>query len=426
MKRFCLLPLLPLALLGATYNVREFGATGNGLAKDTAAIQQALDACAAAGGGEVRVPAGTYLTGSLELKSSTSLRLERDATLLGSPDLEDYPVIKARWEGHMVDAHRALISANFASHLAIIGLGKISGDPALGGRTMPRRPCVIEFTECTDIRLEDITVTQSRMWTIHPTFSDEIYLKNVTIRSTGGNSDGVDIDSCAHVRIEGCDIESGDDCIAIKSGRGMEGLREARPSEDIIIRDCALADTGFACIGIGSETSGGIRGVHIEDCRFRFANTYAIYVKSRPGRGAFIEDISGRNLDVRTAPGGFLRINLLDGGLPDTGPVPGLDGVPAVKNLRFANVKVNCGTLVDAVSVSPEKPVNGLVLENITGTVAKGIILAHMINVALSGLNVTGVEGEFLSTVDVTGTGLDQAAVLKDRVTPSAGRPGGD
>src|SRR5438874_2399919 len=109
-----LLLLSPAALAATPLNVRDFGATGDGKTKDTVAIQKALDACAAAGGGEVVVPAGEYLSGSLDLKSNTTLRIEKDATLSGSPDLEDYPIIAARWEGRWVDAHRALISATKA------------------------------------------------------------------------------------------------------------------------------------------------------------------------------------------------------------------------------------------------------------------------------------------------------------------------
>ena len=390
----------------APLNVRAFGATGDGKTKDTAAIQKALDACATAGGGEVVVPAGEYLTGSLDVKSNTTLRVEKDATLLGSPDLADYPIVKARWEGRMVDAHRALVSATKASHIAIVGPGKIAGDLTLGNRQMPRRPCVIEPIDCTDVRLEGFTVTQKRMWTIHPTFCENVVVKNVTIRSIGGNSDGVDVDSCKHVRIEGCDIESGDDCIAIKSGRGMEGYRLARTTEDVLISNCTFGDNIFACIGIGSETSGGIRNVRIEHCRFKYAKTYAIYIKSRPGRGAFIEDISAHDLDVATTPGGFLRINLLNSGIQDPEPVLGDEGIPSAKNYRFSDVRVNCGTLVDARSISPAKPLNGLSIVNVTGNCTNGISLANMTGVVLRDIKVTGFSGDLIGTNNVTGSGI--------------------
>lgn len=292
LKPFCLIPLLLFVVLSgcvgssnqskALFNVRESGAVGDGKTKDTAAIQAALDRCAAAGGGTVVVPAGDYLTGSLDVKSRTTLRIEKDATLLGSADLDDYPIVKGRWEGRWIDVHRALVSARQANHIAVVGPGTIAGDLTIGGRQMPRRPCVIEPIECQDVRLEGFTAKQKRMWTIHPTYCENVVVKNVTIRSIGGNSDGVDVDSCKHVVIDGCDIESGDDCIAIKSGRGMEAVREGRPTEDVVIRDCTFSDNIFACIGVGSETSGGIRGVHIEHCTFKQARTYAIYIKSGP------------------------------------------------------------------------------------------------------------------------------------------------
>jgi polygalacturonase len=387
-------------------SVRAFGASGNGQTNDTAAFQQALDSCAVAGGGEVIVPAGDYLIGSIELKSNTTLRLEKSANLVGSSDLDDYPVVQVRWEGRWIMGHRALIYATNASHIAVLGPGRIAGNPALGGRQMPRRPLIIEPIHCTDIRLEDFSTEHRSMWSIHPTGCENVSVKNLTIRSTGGNGDGIDVDSCKHVRIESCDISTGDDCIALKSGRGMEGFRAAQPTEDVLISNCTLADSIFACIGIGSETSGGIRDVRIEHCRFTRANSYAVYIKSRPGRGAFIENISASDLDVATAPGGFLRVNLLNSGIQDPEPVPGDEGIPAAKNFRFKDVKVNCGTLVDAVSISPMKPVNGFSLVNISGSCAKGISLGNIVGAELQNIRVTGYTGAMVTTTNVQGTGL--------------------
>ena len=233
-------------------------------------------------------------------------------------------------------------------------------------------------------------------------------ITNLTIRSKGGNGDGIDVDSCRHVVIESCDIDTGDDAIAVKSGRGMEGFRAARPSEDIQIRHCLLGDSNFACIGIGSETSGGIRGVNIEACNFTHAKSCAIYIKSRPGRGAFIEDISGKDLGVATAPGGFLRVNLLNSGIQDPEPVPGDEGIPAAKNFSFNTVHVACGTLVDAVLISPEKPLQGFSLRNVDGICAKGISLANIRDADLQEVHVTGYSGLFLSITNVQGAGLEK------------------
>lgn len=399
------------------FNVRDFGAVGDGVTKDTAALQKALDACSEAGGGEVVVPLGKYLTGSIDLKSRTTLRLEKEATLVGSPDLADYPIVKARWEGRWIDAHRALVSATKAHYVTVLGPGVIAGDQTIGnGRMRPRRPCVVEMIDCREVRLEGFTATQRGMWTIHPTYCENVVVRNLTIRSTAGNSDGVDIDSCRNVLIEGCDIVSGDDCIAIKSGRGMEGVREGRPTENVLVRDCVFSDTLYACVGIGSETSGGIRNVRIERCKFLHAATHAIYIKSRPGRGAFIEDISFDDLDVAVAPRGLLRINLLYSGKQDAEWVPGDDGIPAAKNFRFSNIRVDCGMLIEATSVSPTKPIDGVSFVNIRGTATQGIALANLRNVELRGIDVRGITGPALTVDNVTGSGLDHAVAPIGRV----------
>ena len=179
-------------------------------------------------------------------------------------------------------------------------------------------------------------------------------------------------------------------------------------TEDVMISHCTLADSIFACFSIGSETSGGIRDVRIEDCTFTRARTYAIYIKSRPGRGAFIENISATNLDVATTPGGFLRVNLLNSGIQDPEPVPDDEEIPVAKNYRFSDVKVDCGTLVDAASISPMKPVDGFSLANISGTCRKAIALANLTHVELRDIHVTGYEGPFLTQTNVQGAGLEE------------------
>jgi polygalacturonase len=388
-------------------DVRSLGATGDGNTKDTAAFQKALDQTAAQGGGEVVVPAGEYLIGSIELKSNTTLRLAKDAHLMGSPDLEDYPIVKVRWEGRWIDGHRGLIYAKNAHAIAITGPGKITGNLSLGGRTMPRRPAVIEPIDSTDIRLEDFSLEQRSMWAIHPTYCENFVARKLTIRTTGGNGDGIDIDSCQHVRIEDSDIDTGDDPIAIKSGRGMEGLLAGRTTEDVLISNCTLGDSNFAGIGIGSETSGGIRNVRIEHVTFTHVKTYAIYIKTRVGRGAFIEDISAKDLTASVAPAGFLRLNLLDSGIQDPEPVVGDAGIPRVRNVSFSNVHVDCGTLVDAASISPMKPVEGFTITNVTGTCKSGMNLANINGAKLRNIQVAGVTGPMIKTTNVTGSGLE-------------------
>ena len=398
-------------------NVRDFDAAGDGVTKDTAAIQQAIDRCHIFGGGEVVMPSGNYLTGALALRSHTTLRLEKDATILGTADFADYPVTQVRWEGKWIQGHAGLIYAIDAERIGIVGPGKIVGNAALGGRPTPlsplRHPALIEPINCREVRFEDFSTDYRLMWCLHATYCENVVMRNLTIRSTGGNGDGIDIDSCKHVRIDGCDISTGDDCIAIKSGRGAEAYALLRTTEDVRIANCTFADAIFACIGIGSETSGGIRGVRIEHCKFTHAQTFAVYIKSRPGRGAFIEDIVADDLDVAGMKGGFLRINALSSGIQDQDPVPGDEGIPTLGNFRFSNVRLtDCPVLVEGTGIHPKKPLDGFSLVNVTGTCAKGISLANVGNAEIRDVKVTGVTGPLLGIYNVTGKGLEGAAAI--------------
>jgi polygalacturonase len=406
-------------------NVKDFGAVGDGLAKDTLAIQQTIDRCSLLGGGEVLLPAGNYFTGALQLRSDTIIRLEKDAVILGSPDFADYPVSQVRWEGKWIKGHVGLIYAFDIHNSGIIGPGKINGNHALGGRPNEkyplRHPALIEPIGCNNLRFEDFSTDNYLMWSMHPTYCQQLVFKNLTIRSTGGNGDGIDIDSCKHVVIDKCDIATGDDCISIKSGRGMEGYTILYTSEDVHISNCTFADSIFACIGIGSETSGGIRNVHIEKCKFVQAKTHAVYIKSRPGRGAFIEDITVDDIDVSGMGGGFLRFNILASGLQDQVPVPGLEGIPTIKNFRFSNIRVkDVPVLVDGTGIHPDKPLDGLLLENISGTCAKGISLANIKNAAVKNISVTGYTGPLLGINNVTGNGLEGAVNIDGPKIPAA------
>jgi hypothetical protein len=282
-----------------------------------------------------------------------------------------------------------------------------------------RHPCLMEFTNCTDVRLEDFSSSMHLMWSIHPTYCENVSIKNLTVRSTGGNGDGIDIDSCKHVVIDGCDISTGDDCISLKSGRGEEAYTILRPTEDVRITNCTFADSIFACIGIGSETSGGIRGVVIEHCKFTAAKTFAIYIKSRPGRGAFIEDIVADDLDVSGMAGGFLRFNILNSGIQDEFPVPGDEGIPTIANFRFSNIRVtDVPMLVDGTAIHPHKPLDGFLFSNVTGTCVKGIFLANIDHARIANIKVTGFSGSLLNIDNVTGIGLAGAAKIEPAKLP--------
>jgi polygalacturonase len=386
------------------FNVRDFGAVGDGTNKDTVAFQKALDTCAVGSGGEVIVPAGNYLIGSVQIGYGTVLRLETNSVILGSGDADDYPMMDIRWEGRWQPGRRALIYAANVDHTGIIGPGRIEGNRAMAAPQNPRGAVVLEPISCNDVRWEGFTVTQGGNWATHPTYCSDVIIKNVNII---GDRDGIDVDSCKNVRIENCDINTGDDCISLKSGRGLNGARIGKPADDILISNCTLRGRRFAGVGIGSETSGGVRNVKIEHCKFD-CRTFGIYIKTRIGRAGVIENISGDDLDVLA--GGFLKINLVSAGNLNTSddPVEGDAGIPLGRNYSFTNVRLkNCARLVDAKDISPQKPLAGFSLVNVTGTCTNGITLANITGANLKNISVAGFQGSLITKTNVQGSGLD-------------------
>lgn len=397
-------------------NVREMGTKGDGRSKDTADMQRAIDRVSVLGGGEVLVPEGTYLTGALMLRSGVRLRLAEGAVVQGSDEMADYRVTQVRWEGRWVKGYAGFLSAWDAEGIAIVGPGKIRGSEAVKGRVEKgsgmRLPALLEFVNCRDVWVEGVKTEQFGMWSTHPVLSRDVTFRNLEIKS---GADGIDVDSCQRVVIDGCAFETADDCISLKSGRGQEAFSQiaTRPEitcENVTIANCTFSDSAWACIGIGSETSGGVRNARIERCTFIGAKTHAIYIKSRPGRGASVEEIHCEDLDISGVQGGFLRLNNMNSGKQDEFPVPGFGGVPLFRNFSFRNVRVkDVPQLVQAAEITAEKPLEGLVLENITGTCRKGMVIANARGVRLAGISVTGFAGALLETENVTGSGLDGA-----------------
>jgi len=418
--------------------VRELGAVGDGKAKDTEAVQLALDRCSVLGGGKVVFAAGEYLCGTLRIHSNTTVWLDEGATILGSPEIAEYPFTEVRWEGKWLKGYSSLITAQDAVNVRIAGKGRIVASQAIKGRTVNadgspmqkratggptasqsvarkdvlRHPALMEFVRCKGLVVENIVTEGNDMWSTHPVYCEDVVFRNVTFHS---GADGVDVDSCKGVLIEGCTFETKDDCISLKSGRGMEGNTIGIPCEDVVIRNCTMRDQNFACIGIGSETSGGVRNVLVEHCKCLGARSHAVYIKSRPGRGAFLENITVREMDVSGMGQGFLRINTNGSGLQDPDPVPGLSGVPTLKNFRFSNIRVvDVPALVTAGEIHPAKPLQGLVLENISGTCRKGMEIANVRGAVIRSVMVAGYAGPLLAVRNVTGIGLHGAAVLPE------------
>lgn len=393
----------------AAFNVRDFGATGDGVTKDTVAFEKAFAAAVARPGSEVFVPAGNYLIASLVLPGRTTLRLAKDALLQGTDNFADYPVEIWRWEGREVPSHRALLSARDQSGISIVGEGTIRGIDQMASQLSPHRPMLIELMRCTNVVIAGVRLENFNVWCLHPTYCENVLITNVTFFTRGRTSDGIDPDSSRRVLITDCEFDTGDDSIAIKSGLGQEGARIGLASEDIVIRNCRFK-AGHGGVALGSECSGGIRRVTVEDCDFGPGVRWAsFYFKSRPGRGAFIEDITARNNVSASKRAIWILFNYQ--WTPDTQGVPGEAGLTRTARLRFENLTVKGGRLMEAVGLEA-KPIDGLELINVQGTCAKGLLLAHARNVVLKEMQVTGYDGPWLRTENVEGIGLDGAVTV--------------
>ncbi|HKI70717.1 MAG TPA: glycosyl hydrolase family 28 protein, partial [Verrucomicrobiae bacterium] len=336
--------------------------------------------------------------------------------LIGSPDIEDYPVVGVRWEGEFREGHRALISASNASNVTIAGRGYIYGPPFnLSQLRDPRGPTLLEFSECTNVTLDGFTTQYQRLWSIHPELCRHFVARNLIVRSVDLNGDGIDVDSCSDVLIENCSIDTGDDAVALKSGRGMAAVRLARPTEHVVIKDSSLVSSIFAGLAFGTELSGGIRDVRVEDCLISGGQN-GIFLKSRDGRGGYIEDVSGRNLLVYNSPT-FVGINLLDKGIKASDPVPGkIAKWTEMKNIHFEHIQVkNVRDLVLARDVPAERPIENLSFSDIGGNCRHAFTLANMTNVVLSQINVVGYHGPLVTKTNVQGKGLEvqQQAIRK-------------
>jgi len=265
----------------------------------------------------------------------------------------------------------------------------------------------MEFSECNDVTLDGFTTQYQQLWSIHPVLCEKVVARNLTIRTVSFNGDGIDVDSCKNVLVENCDINTGDDALVLKSGRGAAAAKLARPTEDVIVRDCTLSSSIYAGLAFGTELSGGLRNIRIENCTIS-GHQNGIFFKSREGRGAFIENVTCENLVVQNSPT-FIAINLLNKGIQASDPISDdAEKWTRVNNIRFNNVRVDdVRDLVLARDVPPDRPVNGLSISNITGNCDRALTLANMTNVVLANINVTGYSGTLVNKTNVFGTGLD-------------------
>lgn len=320
------------------FPITDFGAVADGDAG--AAIARAIDACAKAGGGRVVVPAGRWRTGGIRLASHVDLHVSEGATLVFDPDPKRYlPVVTTHWEGMECQNYAALIYAAGATNVAITGSGVLDGsstwetwwawcnkaDKSRAGPVQQKadrdrlvdmvaagtppeqrvfgeghylRPNFIQPYRCTNVLIEGVTLVNSPMWEVHPVLCTNVTVRKVTAKTLGPNNDGCNPECCRDVLIEDCLFETGDDCIAIKSGRNDDGRRIGVPSENIVIRRCSFKD-GHGGVTLGSEIAGGVRNVFVSDCRMDSPELdRAFRFKSNAVRGGVLENVRIRDVAI--------------------------------------------------------------------------------------------------------------------------------
>jgi polygalacturonase len=355
------------------FKIIDHGAVADGSRDSTDEIRRAIEVCHAAGGGRVVVSPGLFITGAIHLKSNVNLHLAEGATLKFATETAKYlPVVYTRFEGTECMNFSPFIYAFEQENIAVTGTGTLDGSasnenwwkwarraaddadsPArpdirrlleFGERGVPvaqrvfgtdhlLRPNFIQPYRCRNVMIEGITIRNSPMWEIHPVLSTNVTVRGVKISSHGPNNDGCNPESSRDVLIEDCVFDTGDDCIAIKSGRDNDGRRVAKASENIVIRNCTMKD-GHGGVVFGSEVSGNVRNVFVENCHMDSPNLdRAFRFKSNARRGGIVENVFVRNIEIGRVAEAVLTIDFLY----ETGAVGPYR--PVVRNVKLEKIK---------------------------------------------------------------------------------------
>ena len=384
------------------------GAKADGKTLNTKLINSTIDRLNANGGGTLYFPSGTYLTGSIQLKSHITLELEAGATLLFSDNFDDYlPFVEVRHEGIMMKSFQPLIYAVDAENITIKGEGTLNGqgkkwwleffrvmvdlkdngmrelnkyqpmwDKANDTKalyaetnedyvnTLQRRffrPPFIQPIRCKDVKIEGVKIINSPFWTINPEFCDNVTVKGITIHNVPSpNTDGINPESCKNVHISDCHISVGDDCITIKSGRDTQGRRLGVPCENITITNCTML-SGHGGVVIGSEMSGSVRKVTISNCVFDGTDR-GIRIKSTRGRGGVVEDIRVSNIVMSKIGREAVVMDLKYSKMPDE---PKSERTPIFRNIHISGLTAtDVKTPIKIVGLE-EAPISDIVLRDI-------------------------------------------------------------
>jgi len=395
----CIALLAAVPLHAASCDPHAYGAKGDGISKDTAAIQKAIDVCAAKGGGTVSLSAGTYISAPIVLKSKITLQLDKGATLLGSPDHADY---RQHSEFHLPDL-QPLVSATNANNIAITGEGTIDGNGAswwaearsikdhgvLGNHP---RPKLIILDHCNHVRIEGITIQNSPMWQLVPYYSDDVVIRNVRILAPqhSPNTDAIDPFSSSHVVIDHVYSDVGDDNVAIKSGP-INSPGPDSPSHDITITDCTFMH-GHG-LSVGSELSGGAYNITAERIQFNGTDN-GIRVKANRDRGHDVSHLVFKDLQMKDVKNAIIISEYYPKVLPPAGEAPQPIGrlTPHFHDIVLENITASGSRNAGVIAGLPESPVEDVVLKNVSIQARTGLSIGYA-NVTATHLQVSVTEG---------------------------------
>jgi polygalacturonase len=405
------------------FNIIDFGAIGDGETICTEAFQQAISACSDSGGGRVIVPEGEFLTGAIHLKSNVNLYLTKNAMIKFSQDPEDFlPVVYTRFEGTECYNYSPPVYAFEQENIAITGQGSLDGqgdydhwwnwtslddadisnlrqqaedgvsvEERIYGNGHYLRPNMIQPYRCTNVLFDSVNILNGPMWHIHPVLCENVTVSNVSVNGHGPNNDGCNPESCTDVLIKNCFFNTGDDCIAIKSGRNADGRRVNVPTENVVIQNCTMND-GHGGVVIGSEMSGSVRNVFAEDCYMDSPNLdRALRIKTNSMRGGIVENVYLRNITVGQVADAVFRVNFYYGE-GDVG-----DFTPVVHNVEIRNLTCEQSNYALRLQGYPRSPVSNIRLVNCE--IENASASNYISNVQNLGLNQVTINDDFYQKI---------------------------
>lgn len=400
-------------------SILDFVAVGDGVADNTKAFADAVEQCCENNGGTINVPAGKFLTGPIHLKSNINLHLEDGAEIVLNDNFADWPAAKSRWEGVECFGYSPCIYGENLKDVSITGAGTIDGRGQAWwkefkrrktiGQTKPEsardkefaklnentdlsdcggggigsfffRPQLIQFNNCSDVRLEDFTARNSPFWNTHLLYCKNVTVKNVTFQNPqdGINGDGLAIDSCNGVQVLDCTFDVNDDCCGFKSGIGKDGMRVNKPCQNVVVKKCKML-RGHGSVVMGSETAGGIKNIEISDCVFN-GNDRGLRIKSRRGRAGTVENITLNNITMKGVGCPVVMNMYYECGskpeeieaLSDRNPRPITETTPCIRNIKVTNLTAENAQVAAALMLGlPERPIENILFENVKITLDK-------------------------------------------------------